>query len=338
MSSNINLTTEEKVAILLISLEKEHSIEILRNLSEKDLQKVAYHIAESRVVPQTVRSEVLQEFYQLCLSEGYVGGSGGLEYAKEVLTEALGAQRSMEILGKMSAMRRTKPFGFLSNIDDNEVAYFLKAERNQTVALILSFMDTEQSSNILSTFEEDRQADIITRVAKMSRISPDIVKQVESEVKKRIDNILGPSDATDIVGLNIAAEMLSSMDRVAKVKVLNDIEYTNAELAEELRKRMFLFEDIMTLDQRYVQTILTRADNADIAMALKSTAEGVKEFVYANVSERAREMVEQEMDMLGRVRLSEVLEAQQKIVAIVLEMERNQELVITKDGDDELVE
>ncbi len=336
--SNINLSTEEKVAILLISLEKEYSVEVLRNLSDKDLQKVAYHIAESKAVPQSVRSEVLQEFYQMCLSEGFVGGSGGLEYAKEVLTEALGAQRSMEIIGKLSSMRRSKPFGFLSNIDDNEVAYFLKSERNQTVALILSFMDTEQSANILSTFEEDRQTDIITRVAKMSRISPDIVKQVETEVKRRIDNILGPSDATDIVGLNIAAEVLSSMDRVAKVKVLNDIEYTNSELAEELRKRMFLFEDILTLDRRYAQTLLTRADNPTIAMALKSTAEGVKEFVFNNVSERAREMIQQEIDMLGRVRLSEVLEAQQRIVGIVLEMERNQEIVITKDGDDELVE
>jgi flagellar motor switch protein FliG len=336
--SSLDLTNAEKVAILIISLEKEYSVEILKNLSEKDLQKVAYHIAESRVVPQSVRSEVLEEFYQMCLSEGYIGGSGGLDYAKEVLTEALGAQRSMEILGKLSALKRTKPFGFLRNVDDSEIAYFLKSERNQTVALILSFMETEQSANILSTFNENRQADIITRVAKMSRISPDIVKQVEAEVKKRIDNILGPSDATDIVGLNIAADLLSSMDRVAKVKVLEDIEYSNEELAEELRKRMFLFEDIMTLDRRYVQTVLTRVENADIAMALKSTGEGVKEFVFANVSERAREMIEQEMDMLGRVRLSEVLEAQQRIVGVVLEMERNQELVITKDGDDELVE
>jgi flagellar motor switch protein FliG len=336
--SSLDLTNAEKVAILIISLEKEYSVEILKNLSEKDLQKVAYHIAESRVVPQSVRSEVLEEFYQMCLSEGYIGGSGGLDYAKEVLTEALGAQRSMEILGKLSALKRSKPFGFLRNVDDSEIAYFLKSERNQTVALILSFMETEQSANILSTFNENRQADIITRVAKMSRISPDIVKQVEAEVKKRIDNILGPSDATDIVGLNIAADLLSSMDRVAKVKVLEDIEYSNEELAEELRKRMFLFEDIMTLDRRYVQTVLTRVENADIAMALKSTGEGVKEFVFANVSERAREMIEQEMDMLGRVRLSEVLEAQQRIVGVVLEMERNQELVITKDGDDELVE
>lgn len=336
--SSLNLTNAEKVAVLLISLEKEASIELLRNLNEKDLQKVAYHIAESRIVPQSVRAEVLEEFYQMCLSEGYIGGTGGLDYAKEVLTEALGAQRSMEILGKISSYRRLKPFGFLRNIDDSEVAYFLKSERNQTVALILSFMETEQSANILSTFEEDRQADIITRVAKMSKISPDIVKQVEAEVKKRVENILGPDDATNIVGLNIAAELLSSMDRVAKVTVLEDIELENVDLAEELRKRMFLFEDIMTLDVRYVQTVLTRVENVDIAMSLKSTAEGVKEFVFANISERAEEMVQQEMDMLGRVRLSEVLEAQQKIVAVVLEMEKNQELVITKDGDDELVE
>src|SRR6056297_726166 len=150
--SNLNLSTEEKVAILLISLEKDYSVEILKNLSEKDLQKVAYHIAESRVVPQEVRSEVLEEFYQMCLSEGYVGGSGGIDYAKEVLTEALGAQRSMEIIGKLNSMRRSKPFGFLRNVDHNEIAYFLKSERNQTVALILSFMETEHSSNILTTF------------------------------------------------------------------------------------------------------------------------------------------------------------------------------------------
>lgn len=336
--SNLNLSIEEKVAVLLISLEKDYSVEILKKLSEKDLQKVAFHIAESRVVPQSVRTEVLEEFYQMCLSEGFVGGSGGIDYAKEVLTEALGTQRSMEILGKLNSMRRTKPFGFLRNVDFNEVAYFLKSERNQTVALILSFMETEQSANILSTFDPNRKSDIITRVAKMSRISPDIVKQVEVEVKKRIANILGPSDATDIVGLNIAADLLASMDRVTKINVLEDIEFDNEELAEELRKRMFLFEDIMTLDRRYAQTVLTRVDNAEIAMALKSAAEGVKEFVFENVSERAKEMIDQEMDMLGRVRLSEVSEAQQKVVSVVLEMERNQELVITKDGDEELVE
>ncbi|QOR35345.1 flagellar motor switch protein FliG [Clostridium sp. 'deep sea'] len=330
------LTPDQKAAILLLSLDKSTSAEVLKYLNEEHIQRVAFRMAESKAVSQNLRSTVLDEFYQLCLEQGFSIG-GGLEYAKELLTEALGQDRCSEIISKMSTFIKSKPFDFLKKVDPNEIIDFLKAERNQTVALILSFIDSAQGSVILSSFDEERQADIIIRVAKMSKISPEIVKDVEREVKNKISNFLGETTSTDIVGINIAADILSSIDRGTKVNIFDRVEETNQELAEELKKRMFLFEDIVSLDPRHAQIVLSRVPNSDLAMALKSTSDRMKNFVFKNISARAKEIINQEMDMMGRIRLSEVLEAQQKIVGIVHELEQNQEIVISKDSSDKLV-
>ncbi len=334
---NRRMTVEEKAAVLLLTMDKSTSAEVLKNMSEEHIQRIAFRMAENKTVSQAMRNSVLKEFYQLCLEEGFSVGGGGLEYAKEILTEALGSQRCVEIISKMSSFIKSKPFDFLKKVDANEIIDFLRSERNQTVALILSFLDPAQGSVILNSFDEERQTDIIIRVAKMSKISPEIVNQVEREVKNKISNFFGETNSTDIVGINIAAEILSSIDRGTKVSIFDKMEETNSELAEELKKRMFLFEDIIRLDRRHAQVVLSRVQNSDLAMALKSTSERMKTFVFNNISERAQEIIRQEMDMLGRIRLSEVLEAQQKIVAIVHEMEQNQEIIITKDASDKLV-
>lgn len=334
---SIDLTVVEKVAILLISLDKKYSADVLRHLSEKNIEKIAYCIAESKVVPQEAKSLVLKEFYQICVSEGYLEGNGGLLYAKEVLTEALGSERCVEIFGKMSAYSKVKPFDFLKNVDSNDIIGFLKSERNQTIALILSFMEPKQSAVILSSLEEERRADIIMRIAKMSKISPDIISRVENEVKMKINSFVSPLSSTDVVGINIAADIIASMERAYKDNVFEEVKEVNPDLAEELEKRMFLFEDIIKLDQRYAQIVLSKIPNDDLALALKYTSENMKNFVFDNISERAKDIIIQEMDMLGRIRLSEVLEAQQKIVTLVLEMEKNQEIVISKDDNDKFV-
>ncbi len=336
MSDVRTLKGEEKAAILLISIDKKYAAEVLRHLNEKEIQKITYQIANNNKVDPEIRSQVLNEFHDMLVAQGCLSG-GGLDYAKEVLTEALGSQKCIELIGKMSAFVQPKPFNFLKDIDANEILNFLRYERNQTIALIMSYMDPEQAAVILSSIDEERQTDIVKRIAKMDKISPDVVKQVEEEVKVKLNNFFGTTSYTDTVGVNIVADILSSVDRGTEKLIFDQLEEDDYEMAEEIRKRMFIFEDIITLDQRSIQVVLSKIEHHDLALALKATTEEVKNTIFNNISQRAKEIVSQEIDMLGMVRLSEVQEAQQKIVFTILELEKNQEIIIAKGGKEQLV-
>lgn len=330
------LKGEEKAAILLMSMNKKLAADVLRHLNERDIQKITYQIANNVNVNPESKTSVLNEFSELCLAHGYISG-GGLDYAKEVLTEALGSQKCVELLSKMSSFIMPKPFNFLKQVDTKEILNLLRYERNQTVALIMSYMDKEQAAAILPLLEEDRQTDIVKRIAKMDKISPDIVDKVEEEVKYKLNNFSVISSYTETVGVNIVADILSAVDRGTEKQIFDQLEEDNYEMAVDIRKRMFIFEDIIKLDKKSIQTVLSKVEHSELAMALKSTTDVVKDVIFENVSQRAREIIKEEIDMLGMVRLSDVHEAQQRIVAVILEMDRNQEIIITKSGGEKLV-
>jgi flagellar motor switch protein FliG len=335
----INLSGKEKAATLFLSVNKNIAAKILKNLSESDVEKLTYQIANFKPVQSDAKNEVLNEFYELCLAEGYVT-TGGIEYAKDVLTEALGSQKCLQIMNKMSKLNYKKPFKFLSQIDSNELANLIKFERNQTIALILSYVDAEQASKILSSLDEARQTDIVKRIAQMNKIPADIINQVEDKIKSKLNDVVGISSSRrdEQMGIGIVADILSSIDRKSETRIFKELESYNAEMAEEIKKKMFVFEDIVEIDQRSMQQIIVKLSSKDVSLALKSTTEAVKKHFFSNMSKRAQEIALQEMDMLGKVRLSEVLEAQQRIVAVILEMESKEEIVISKKDNDMLVE
>lgn len=335
---DISLSGQEKAAALILSIDKRAAATVLKKLNDTDVEKITYQIANFKSIPSEARNDVLNEFYEMCLAEGYISG-GGIQYAKDVLTEALGAQRSIQIINKMSKLNYKKPFKFLEQVDTTELINLIKVERNQTIALIISYMESEQASKILGGLEEERQTDIVKRIAKMSKISPEIISQIEEKIKSRLNDVVGAESRRDEeAGINIVADILSSIDRKSEVRIFKEIEDFSPEMAEEIKKKMFVFEDITDIDNKTLQKIVAKLSNKDVALALKSTAESVKKHFLTNMSKRAKEIVQQEMDMLGKVRLSEVLEAQQRIVAVILEMEANEEIIISKKDNDMLVE
>lgn len=330
------LKGEEKAAILLMTINKKLAADVLRHLNERDIQKVTYQIANSININPESKTSVLNEFNELFLAQRYISG-GGLDYAKEVLTEALGSQKCVELLSKMSNFIMPKPFNFLKEIDTKEILNLLRYERNQTVALIMSYMDKEQAAVVLSQLEENRQTDIVKRIAKMDKISPDIINKVEEEVKYKLNNFSVVNSYTETIGVNIVADILSAVDRGTEKQIFDQLEEDNYEMAVDIRKRMFIFEDIIKLDKKSIQSVLAKIEHSELAMSMKSTTDIVKDVIYENISNRAREIIKQEIDMLGMVRLSDVHEAQQRIVAVILEMDRNQEIIITKNGGEKLV-
>jgi len=335
---DVSLSGHEKAAALILSIDKKSAATVLKKLNDTDVEKITYQIANFKSIPSETRNEVLNEFYEMCLAEGYISG-GGIQYAKDVLTEALGAQRSVQIINKMSKLNYKKPFKFLQQVDAAELVNLIKVERNQTIALIISYMESEQASKILGALEEERQTEIVKRIAKMSKISPEIITQIEDKLKSKLNNVVGSENRRDEeAGLKIVSDILSSIDRKSEVRIFKEIEEYNPEMAEEIKKKMFVFEDITDIDNIILQKIVAKLSNKDVALALKSTAESVKTHFLSNMSKRAKEIVQQEMDMLGKVRLSEVLEAQQRIVAVILEMEAKEEIIISKKDNDMLVE
>lgn len=334
---DVKLTGEEKAAILILSIDKNVAAQIFKHLGDEDIQKMTYYLANQKNVTAEAKKAVLNEFYELCLAQGYITG-GGVEYAREILTEALGTQKCMEVMRKISGVNRNKPFKFLRDVSPLEVSNILRLERNQTVALVLSYMEPEQASVVLSNMEESRQIEIVKRIAKISKISPEILRQVEEKVKIKLTSFFATSMGNDeSMGINTVANILTSVDRGTEVKIFEQLEKEDMKMAEEIKKQMFIFEDIVKLDVKTVQKVISQLPNMELALAMKSTTDKVKELVFGNMSSRAKEIVLQEIDMLGQVRLSEVLEAQQKIVSIILEMEKTGEIIITKGEADKLV-
>jgi flagellar motor switch protein FliG len=331
------LTGEEKAAILLLSIDKNKVAKIFKHLGEGDLHKLTYFLANQKNVPPALKKGVLKEFYELCLAQGYVDG-GGVEYARDILTEALGAQKSMDVMRKISGVTMNKPFEFLRDVNPLEVSNILKLERNQTVALVLSYMGSDQAAVVLSNIDESKQLDIVKRIAKMSKISPEVLQQVEEKMKSKLNSFFATSMGNDeSMGISTVANILSSIDRNTETKIFEQLEIDDSNMAAEIKDQMFVFEDIVELDEKTVQKVVSKLQNKDIAFALKSTTEEIKEFVFANMSTRAKEMITQEIDMIGQVRISQVLEAQQKIVSTVLDMEKSGEINISKDEAEKLV-
>ncbi len=330
-----NLTGTQKAAVLLIALGPEKSSTIFKHLKEEEIEELTLEIANTRSVTPQIKEAVINEFYGICLAQQYIA-EGGITYAKELLEKALGEDKAMDVISRLTASLQVKPFEFIRKTDPSQILTFIQDEHPQTIALILSYMSAQQSSMILSSLPPDRQADVARRIAKMDRTSPDTIKDVEKVLESKLSSLVN-QDYTIIGGVDAVVEILNTVDRATEKHIMETLEIEEPELADEIRKKMFVFEDILMLDDRSIQRVLRDVDNNDLAMACKSANEQVQNAIFNNLSKRLAVMIREDMDFMGPVRMKDVEEAQQKIVNIIRKLEDSGEIVISRGGGDEIV-
>ena len=334
-SYNEELSGVQKGAILLIALGPERSAEIFKYLKEEEIEDLTLEIANTRSVTPAVKEQILEEFYQVCLAQQYIA-EGGIGYAKELLEKALGEEKAMDVIGKLTASLQVKPFEFIRKTEASQLLNFIQDEHPQTIALILSYLSASQAAMIVGALPPERQADVAKRIALMDRTSPDVVKEVERILETKLASLVN-QDYTVIGGVDSVVDILNTVDRSTEKHIMETLEIDEPELAEEIRKKMFVFEDILLLDDRAIQRVLRDVDNGDLAIALKSANEEVQNAIFNNLSKRLAVMIREDMEFMGPVRMKDVEEAQQKIVNVIRRLEDSAEIVISRGGGDEIV-
>jgi flagellar motor switch protein FliG len=329
------LSGKEKAAILLVSLGMEKASAIYKHLKEDEIEQLTMEIANLRKIEPEVKNKVMEEFYQVCLAQNYIS-EGGITYAKEVLERALGSQKALDMINKLTSSLQVRPFEFVRKSDPTQVLNFIQNEHPQTIALVMAYLKPQQAAAILSMLPADKQTDVASRIAFMRGTSPDIVKEVERVLEKKLSS-LAISDFTSTGGIQSLVDILLAVDRSTEKHIMETLELKDSELTEEIRKRMFVFEDIITLDNRSIQRVLRDVDNSVLVLAIKGVSEDVSRALFANMSKRLQEMIREDMEFMGPVRLRDVEEAQQKIVNIVRKLEEAGEIVISRGGGDEII-
>jgi flagellar motor switch protein FliG len=329
------LTGRQKAAILLISLGPDVSANIFKHLSDDEIEQLTLEIANVRKVEPQEKENVLSEFHQLCIAQEYIS-SGGIKYAKDILEKALGPQRAIEMINRLTATLQVRPFDFARKADPGQILNFIQNESPQTIALILSYLQAEQAALVLSSLPQDKQADVAKRIALMESTNPDIVSEVERVLEQKLSATV-VSDYSSAGGIQSIVEILNGVDRGTERTILDSLEIQDPELAEEIKKRMFVFEDIVSLDSRAIQRIIREIENADLQLALKVSGDEVKDVVFKNMSKRMADTFKEEMEYMGPVRLRDVEEAQTRIVAIIRRLEEAGEIVIARGGRDDII-
>lgn len=325
----------QKAAILLIALGPEKSANIFKHLKEDEIEELTLEIANTRSVSPQTKESILHEFYQVCLAQQYIA-EGGIGYAKELLDKALGSDKAQEVITRLTASLQVRPFEFVRKTDPSQVLNFIQDEHPQTIAMILSYLSPAQSAMILGSLTPEKQADVAKRIAKMDRTSPDVIKEVERVLERKLSSLLN-QDYTIVGGVDAIVGILNTVDRGTEKHIMESLEIEEPELADEIRKKMFVFEDILLLDDRAIQRVLRDVDNNDLGIALKGANEEVQNVIFKNLSKRLSAMIKEDMEFMGPVRMKDVEEAQQKIVGIIRKLEDSAEIVISRGGGDEIV-
>lgn len=328
-------TGTQKAAILLIALGPEKSANIFKHLKEEEIEELTLEIANTRSVSPKTKEDILEEFYQVCLAQQYIA-EGGIGYAKELLDKALGPEKAQEVIAKLTASLQVRPFEFVRKTDPSQVLNFIQDEHPQTIAMILSYLSAGQSAMILGSLTPEKQADVAKRIATMDRTSPDVIKEVERVLERKLASLLN-QDYTIVGGVDAIVDILNTVDRGTEKHIMESLEIEEPELADEIRKKMFVFEDILLLDDRAIQRVLRDVDNNDLSIALKGANEEVQNVIFKNMSKRLSAMIKEDMEYMGPVRMKDVEEAQQKIVGVIRKLEDSAEIVISRGGGDEIV-
>ncbi len=325
----------QKAAILLITLGSERSSEVIKFLTEPEIEQLTLEMANLRKVSEEQRDSVVDEFHKMCLASNYIA-QGGVDYARDVLERALGEQKAFDIITRLSTSLKMRPFDLVRRSDPKQLISFIQGEHPQTISLIMTHLPADKAATLLSSLPQDIQAEVTKRIALMGRTSPEVLKEIENVLENKISN-LAPADYTTSGGIQAVVDMLNRADPGTLKVVMDVLEMDDPDLAEQIKRQMFVFEDIIFLDDRSIQLVLREVETKDLALALKGTNEEVTNKILGNMSSRASSMLKEDMQFMGPVRLREVEDAQQKIVKIIRKLEEAGAIVISRGGADEII-
>lgn len=329
------LLPEQKAAAVVISLGVDKASQIYKHLSEEDLEKLTVEVARLDHLEADVTEDVLDEFYKLCLTQKVVT-DGGFEYARTVLEKAFGESTANSLLEKVSKQLKTRAFSFIRKSDIKNLFTILQHERAQTIALVLSYIDSDHAASIIEELPDEKRLKVVECIARMDSASPEAVKIIEAQIEKKFASVM-TTDYTQIGGIDYIAEVMNYLDRGNEKLIFDGLSQRDADLAEEIRKKMFVFEDIITLDTRAVQRFVRECDTQDLVYAIKGANDEVANLIFANMSSRMAETIKSDLEITVNVRMKDVEEAQQRIVNIIRRLEEAGELIIIKGGKDEII-
>jgi flagellar motor switch protein FliG len=330
-----SLTGKQKAAIFLISLGSDVSAEVMKKLNEADVEKLTFEIARLDKIEADFKDQVLEEFQELMNAQNFIT-TGGIDYARSVLEKSLGSQKAIDIINRLTSSLQVRPFDVIRRTDPTHLINFIQQEHPQTIALILAYLEPNKASVILQSLGEDTQAEVAKRLANMDRTSPDVLREVERVLEKKLST-LSNEDYTAAGGIQSIVDILNVIDRASEKSIIEKLEDDSPDLAEEIKKRMFVFEDIVLLDDRSIQRVLREVDQNELAKALKNVDPEVQDKIFKNMSKRSASMLKEEMEFMGPVRLKDVEEVQQKVVSTIRRLEESGDVVIARSGEEEMI-
>ena len=330
-----NLNGRQKAAIFMVSIGADLSSEIFKHLREDEVETLTFEIARFETVDAELKEAVLREFQEMIQAQNFIT-SGGFDFARELLEKSLGSQKAVDIINRLTSSLQVRPFDFIRRTDPTHLLNFIQQEHPQTIALILAYLEPNKASIILQNLADDVQSEVARRIATMDRTSPDVLREVERVLEKKLST-LSSEDYTAAGGVESIVEILNLVDRSSEKAIIESLEEDDPDLAEEIKKRMFVFEDIVMLDDRAIQKVMREVDTQELAKALKSVDTEVQDKIFRNMSKRAAAMLKEDMEFMGPVRIKDVEESQQKIVSTIRRLEDSGEIVIARSGEDELV-
>ena len=335
MSDLLELTPKQKAAVVITALGADNAAYVYKHLNNDEVEAITFDVSSLPYLDAATVDSVLNEFYELCLTQKVIT-DGGVEYAKDVLTKAFGQEAAMKLMEKINRSMQSRSFEFIRKSDYKNLLAIVQNEYPQTIALILSYASSEQASAVLSELPKEKRVEVIERIAKMDSASPDTVKVVEATLERKFASVVS-MDSTEVGGINTVADILNKVDRSTEKYIFDELSVRDPALVDEIKKKMFVFEDILTLDSMSIQRFIRECDTKDLSVAIKGSNEEVAAALYANMPQRMQESIQQEIEYLHNIRMRDVEEAQQRIVGIIRHLEEEGELVIGKGGDDEII-
>ena len=334
-AGKMDMNGRQKAAVFLVTLGSEISSEIFKHLREDEIETLTFEIARLDSVDPEMRDSVLLEFRDLMMAQEFIT-TGGIDYARELLEKSLGNQKAVDIINRLTSSLQTRPFDFIRRTDPAHLLNFIQQEHPQTIALILAYLEPQKASIILSQLPGEIQSDVAKRIATMDRTSPDVLREVERVLEKKLST-LSSEDYTAAGGVDSIVDILNMVDRSTERQIIETLEEDDPELAEEIKKRMFVFEDIVMLDDKAIQKVLREVDTQELSKALKSVDSEVQDKIFRNMSKRAASLLKEDMEFMGPTRRKDVEEAQQKIVAVIRKLEEAGEVVIARSGEEDVL-
>ncbi len=331
----VKLSASQKAAAVIVSLGAEKASSLYQYMEPEDIETLTLEVARLGMLDSAQTEEVLTEFYQACLTNKAVT-EGGLEYARTVLEKAFGNQTAQQLLEKVTKSLKTREFAFLNKADVKSLYSALQNERPQTMALVLSYVDPDKAAGVIEQLEPDRQIRVVEAIATMESASPAAIKIIEAEMERKFSSIITSSNVK-VGGIDYVAGIMNNLDRSSEKSIFDGLTAHNEELADEIRKRMFVFEDIVTMDDRSVQRFLRDCDQRDLVLSLKTANSEVANKLFTNMSARMAESIRDDLEITSNVRMKDVEDAQQRIVGVIRDLEERNEIVILKGGKDDII-